>query len=192
MKFLLIIFIVPVLWLANLAIQFPYAPEQLLRYDVIEKADVIVIPSGEFIRVKYGVELLQKGYAKKIFSPGDAPYNIKYLQREISKIRNTSFSYVSFSDSTYQDATNTREFILKNPIHTLLLVTSPYHSKRTYWIFRRVLPRSVKIISATVPQLESDFDIKLAHTPGTWEYGISRLEQKKFLGYYFKYGWRIF
>lgn len=191
-RLLLFIIVIPVLWLVNLAFQFPYFPEQLLRYDVVKKADLIVIPSGEFVRVKYGVKLLREHYASRIFSPGDAPYNIKYLKMETAKIRGASFHHVPFSASTYEDALNTREFIRKNPVHTLLLVTSPYHSKRTYWIFRKILPGSVKIISATVPQLESDFDINLARIPGTWEYGISRLEQKKFLGYYLKYSWRIF
>ena len=191
---LLLLLIIPSLWLINLVIIFPYIPIQLLRYQSLQKADAIVVPSGEFCRIDYGVELLKRGLANWIYSPGDAPYNIHYFQQAVKKLKNRGaiFQYATFSASTLQDALNTRDFVTREHIHSILLTTSPYHSKRAYWIFRHVLPKNVSIISATVPLEQSYYSLDEAKMPNTWAYGVTHMEQKKFFGYYILYSWRKF
>lgn len=78
----------------------------------------------------------------------------------------------------------------RTDINRLLLVTSPYHSYRAWWIFQKVLP-AIEIISTPVPFDKNWFSLEELER-GSKAEEVFRREQMKFLAYYLLYGWRIY
>ena len=149
-----------VFWLIGLLIQFPFSTKKLLKYDKLQKSDLIVFISGNNERSIYALKLLEQNYSNHLFSPGGEP-EIKTILQKFNNINSKNkliFDYYNNSDSTFEDAVNTKKYIQDKDIKTILLVTSPYHSYRAYWIFKKILP-DINIISATVPLNESTFNL---------------------------------
>lgn len=179
------------IWFIGLLLQFPFSTKKLLKSDKLKKADLIVFVSGNNKRSKYALKLLKQGYFTHLFSPGGEP-NIKTILQKFNNINsnnNLTFNYYKNSDSTFEDAINTKKYIKGKNITNILLVTSPYHSYRAKWIFKKILPK-INIISATVPIKESSFNPDHLKNKKSISYRLARLEQLKFIFYYILHGWR--
>ncbi|OGI05927.1 MAG: hypothetical protein A2Y40_07785 [Candidatus Margulisbacteria bacterium GWF2_35_9] len=188
-KILLCLSLIPLIWLINLLIIFPYSPEKLIYTSKnIQKADLVVVLGGESTRLDYGTTLILKQYSNKLFYTGGELS--KKIVENIKK-QGVSISYNAKSISTFTDVLNTREFIKDKNIKSIILVTSPYHSYRAYRIFKKVLPK-IMLYSVPLPLEQSKFDVMEAKTKGSYSSKIYRLEQRKFIYYYFKYNWQLF
>jgi len=137
------------------------AAEMLIKKDEIKPADVIVVLAGEQEeRVRYGTKLLEDDWARKdrIIMAG-GPLVWKYTWASLMKEQAESLGIPGKkilledkSRSTEEDALYTKEILQQNGFKSIILVTSPYHSKRASLIFERVMGREFKIISAPVDE----------------------------------------
>ncbi len=142
------------------------AAEMLVKKDEMKPADVIVILAGEQEeRLLHGIRLFREDWSGKdrIIMAG-GPLVWKYTWAALMKEQAVSLGIpgnkillADKSRTTEEDALYTREILRENGYKSLILVTSPYHSKRAALIFRRVLGSEYKIISA--PAEESWFEI---------------------------------
>ena len=137
------------------------AGELIYKKDDLKPADVIVVLAGEQTeRVEYGVKLFKDGWAKKdriIMAGGPAIW--KYSWASIMKEHAESLGVPSKnilledqSKTTEEDAKFTKEILNKNGFKSIILVTSPYHSKRASIIFQKILGKDFKIVNAPVEE----------------------------------------
>ncbi len=141
--------------------------EYIYQKDELKPADVIVILAGEQTeRVEYGVKLFKEGWARKdriIMAGGPLVWKYSWasLMKEHSEHLGISGDVIILEDksrSTEEDAKFTKEILIKNGYKSIILVTSPYHSKRSLKIFQKVMGNEVKIISAPVEDSWFRFD----------------------------------
>lgn len=142
------------------------AGRYIYEKDELRPADVIVILGGEEEeRVEYGVKLFKEGWARKdriIMTGGPVVgrHTAAGLMKELAEELGVPGRLILLADksrSTEQDAGYTGEILKKNGYKSLVLVTSPYHSKRASIIFKRALP-GIRIISAPSDKSWLSFD----------------------------------
>lgn len=176
----------------------------LIYQEPPQEADVIAILAnwGEtIVRVRGGADLYNKGLAKKIFisrmARMDGLEEIKKQgiaipeQRDLAIIVLKGLGVPSAAletparevTSTMDEAEELRTFIEKMAYKSVLLVTSKYHSRRAYLIFKDALKGQAKIIS--VP---SGYD---PYNPEGWwkrekDWKRVILEYQKLLLYYWR------
>lgn len=127
--------------------------------DRLEKADCLVPLRGDdFFRFQKTVDLLSEGYSENIVvsvTPGiskkyDLAYRVSGLDKASAKdLTLRFFDYfgknaerIFFTEfevtSTFSEAVATKELMRKNGFKSLILVTSEYHMRRAFWIFKWV------------------------------------------------------
>jgi uncharacterized SAM-binding protein YcdF (DUF218 family) len=141
------------------------AAEMLVKKDEMKPADVIVVLAGEEEeRVRYGIKLFKDDWARKdriIMAGGPLVWKYSWasLMKEQAESLGISANKILLEDksrSTEEDALYTKEILKRNGFKSLILVTSPYHSRRASLIFKKVLGDEFKVISA--PSDESWFN----------------------------------
>ncbi len=116
--------------------------------DVLIKADVIIVVSGDNDRMKHAIDLYKQAYAPKLILSGAAKEgftsNAKAMQLEASRsgIPNEAIILEEKSYNTYENALYTKEIVLSQEIENIILVTSPYHQRRVYETFNSVFKNS--------------------------------------------------
>ncbi|HLD13378.1 MAG TPA: YdcF family protein [Burkholderiales bacterium] len=150
-----------------------FAGRWLVLDETPAKADLIVLLGGDLSRPLYGADLYHRGYAKRIAVSRPAPppqtENLRTLGmqlprqdeqfREVLRRKRVPGNVISvFGDanlSTVQEAETLREFLGDRPVR-LLIVTSPYHTRRVKIVFTRLLPRAdIRVLASpyeTYPQ----------------------------------------
>lgn len=136
-----------------------FAGRWLVLDEAPAPADLIVLLGGDLSRPLHGADLYHRGYAKRIAVSRPAPHpqteNLRPLglrlprqdeeYREILRRKGVPASAIDvFGDanlSTVQEAETLREFLGGRPAR-LLIVTSPYHTRRVKVVFTRLLPRA--------------------------------------------------
>lgn len=133
------------------------AGELIIKKDEMKPADAIVILAGEETeRVEYGVKLFKDGWARKdLIVMAGGPLVWKYTWAGLMKDHAESLGVPARkilvedkSRTTEEDAYYTKEILKKNRIASVILVTSPYHSRRASIIFEKVLGKDIRIINA--------------------------------------------
>jgi uncharacterized SAM-binding protein YcdF (DUF218 family) len=134
---------------------FPFAMRGVYRSLVVElptdHADVIVVLSGDTgERVREGVRLYEAGVAPKILMTGGpffqtsmadvmADYAVSLGVPSENIMRETQ------SVSTYTNATGTLPLLEQIDANRVILVTSRFHTARSYETFRSVLPLTMTL-----------------------------------------------
>ena len=135
------------------------AGKLIYKKDDLKPADVIVVLSGEENeRVEYAVYLFREDWAKKdrlIMSGGPLVWRHSWasLMKEHAEYLGISGKNILLEDksmTTEENARYTKEILTKNDYKSLILVTSPYHSRRAAIIFQKVLGKEIKVLSAPV------------------------------------------
>lgn len=135
------------------------AGKYLYQKDELVPADVIVVLSGEKTeRVEYGVKLYQQGYAKKnhIIMTGGlgvGRHTWASLMKEYAEQLGIPGDVITLVDeprSTEEEARYSKQLFMERGYKSIILITSPYHSKRAFKIFHQVMGQEIKIISAPV------------------------------------------
>lgn len=130
---------------------------KLIVSDEIKKADLIVALGGENIRKKEAVRLFNEGFGKKILFTG---FEIEKEDYYRYGIKDKDFIYpVRFLSNTYEEAVFTRDTALKNKFKSVIVVTSNYHTRRTSYIFKKLLEKEgikVMVYPAVSPNIDLD------------------------------------
>lgn len=147
---------------------FFFAPTLLQQEDKLEKADAIVILGGQYYRPVYGAELYNAGYAPKVLvsKPVVLPeeihvrtlgINFPYqweVYKDILLTKGVPEEKIEFfgeaNISTFEEAEQLRQK-LGPETKSIILVTSPLHTRRAGTIFRDMLPKNMKIIVISTP-----------------------------------------
>lgn len=123
--------------------------------DPIEKSDVMVTVSGgdNNARIKKTVELYREGWAPVILYSGAAAegdVSNAAAMRNISVKMGVPKSAIIIeekSEDTVQNAKYSAAIIKARGYQSMILVTSPYHQRRTMELFRNELGKDFKIIN---------------------------------------------
>ena len=166
--------------LAFAALASPIARFLIVRAEPV-RADVVVVLSGSSVydeRIRRGIGVLSEGRAQSIVLTNDGLRG-RWSRRRQANLTSTERAKDAVLDagipeqrliilpqrvnSTYDEAVAVRGFAEKAGIRNILVVTSPYHSRRALWVFRRVLePAGVKV------GIESPAPGELSPQPGRW------------------------
>lgn len=144
-------------------------------------ADVIVIMSGSAVfkeRGQRAAELYHEGRATKIVLTNDNQQsgwssdeqrNIPYQELAARYLRREGVPAAAIEilpepvSGTYEESLLLRRFAEASGIHSILIVTSAYHSRRALWTLKRVFASSsIAIGLETVPPGQQ------APRPATW------------------------
>jgi len=171
----------------------------LIVKDELKPADVIHVIAGEDYRTDYAIQLYQEGYAGQIFFSGGwcSKHQVNHAEhgKEKALEQGVPLSAIATDeteiDTTYSEAARLKEFIAQSPvpIHSVIIVSDPYHMRRARWAFKKILGDEVVVEMAPVP-----FDL-LPYTRRWWTNWISeymvRDEYVKTIFYYarYQYSW---
>lgn len=121
-----------------------------LRVNHPEHADVILVLGGGMDDSRYwrAVDLMKAGYADKIvldaeasgkkYGKSNADLASDFLERVHAQ--NTTVC-PAYADSTYGETEDVARCLAPLKVHSVLIVTSDYHTRRAFAIFKARLPR---------------------------------------------------
>lgn len=122
--------------------------------DVLERSDAIVVVSGgdNNSRIQKAVELYKEDWAETILFSGAAAegdVSNALAMKRIAVSRGVPRSKILIEEDSKTTAENAKfaaKIIKEKNFRSIVLVTSPYHQRRTYELFKKELP-GVKIIN---------------------------------------------
>ncbi len=134
---------------------FFFLGDFLSPQDTLEKSDVIIVVSGgeTLERTSEGIKLFKEGYAPFILFSGAARSgdvsNAKSMKNQALKqgVPKDKIFIEEEATSTYENATFSKEILVKNNFKKFILVTSPYHQKRAFMTFSYVYGKDYKILN---------------------------------------------
>jgi uncharacterized SAM-binding protein YcdF (DUF218 family) len=122
---------------------------------VPQQVDAIVLLAGSYEeRLPAVTELFLLGYSNKIVLTNDGvkrgwllDYNKNLYAIERSELdlirygipKQAIIKLPFYKSGTVYDALMVKQYVLKHNIHSIMLVTSDYHTRRAYWIFNRIM-----------------------------------------------------
>jgi uncharacterized SAM-binding protein YcdF (DUF218 family) len=148
---------------------YPYALNGLARFlvvsDRLEKADVILVLAGDTNgeRVAQGVELYKQGYAKHLLmSGGSLTWNLTYagwMKKQAVElgVPGPAVLLQDRSTSTIDDAKFSLPIVKEHGFRSVIVVTSPYHTRRAAAVFKKIFGRQgIKVL--IYPVQHSNFE----------------------------------
>ena len=122
---------------------FYWSWNRLLLVSVpMDKADALIVLGGEpLARPQEAARLFHAGVASRIYvtGVGDAGANSRILLKEGVPL--PAISVESKASTTYFNALLLKPMIEADHVHTALIVTSPFHTRRALATFRKVMPK---------------------------------------------------
>ena len=147
-KILRLIILLLIIWLLGF-IYFIYSVQTEVESSDI-KADAVVVLTGGSKRLAVGFDILNKQLAKRMFISGVANsvkiYELLdlYMQNPNSSDKyNIELGKEAFN--TISNAQETKAWIAKNKIKSIILVTANYHMPRSLYEFKRIIPEIIII-----------------------------------------------
>jgi uncharacterized SAM-binding protein YcdF (DUF218 family) len=133
----------------------------LVLQDPLHPADVIHVIAGEDYRTDYAIQLYKQGLGKTLFFTGGWCTIHHYHHGEHGQARSLAqgipMNAIAFDDSsvtsTYTEAERLKEWMAQSPtlIHSVIVVSDPFHMRRARWAYRRLLGKGVEVQMAPVP-----------------------------------------
>ncbi len=133
----------------------------LVLQDNLHPADAIQVIAGEDYRTDYAIQLFKRGYGKTLFFTGGWCETHHYYHGEHARARSLAqgvpVNAIFFDDSrvtsTYLEVEKFKAWMAHSPtpIHSLIVVSDPFHMRRARWAYRRVLGDAIKVQMAPVP-----------------------------------------
>ncbi|HVQ44229.1 MAG TPA: YdcF family protein [Candidatus Saccharimonadia bacterium] len=124
--------------------------------DPLAKADAVVAISGgeTKTRTAEAIKLYQDGYAAHLIFSGAAldpnsPSNAKTMGATArdAGVPSAAIALDELANNTRENANGVAAIIRDKHLHSIILVTSPYHQRRAYLEFRRALGQDFVIIN---------------------------------------------
>lgn len=186
MRKITLLILVVLIFFATFRIWMPAIGQFLIVNDNLKKADCIVVLRGDdFYPFKKAVELYQNGYAGRIVLSPLAAYSetmqdyydfrnkfflggriyghemvleaFEYLGKNEQDIYFTSKE----TDSTYDEAIATKEWMQLHGHQSLILIANTYHMRRSLFTFKKIFKGSdIEIYNSTADNL--------MYTPSQW------------------------
>lgn len=161
----------------------------------LEPADVIIVLSGEQgERVETGVKLYKRGFAPRLLmTGGPVEWNvpaadIMVWQAESLGVLPENIILERRASSTYENAVYSLDILKEKGWRSAIVVTSPYHLRRTRFIFEKVFARTnirLSFYGAENPWLVPE---KWWHQDRGIE--VVGMEYFKLVWYFMRYGFR--
>jgi uncharacterized SAM-binding protein YcdF (DUF218 family) len=133
----------------------------LVLKDNLYPADVIHVIAGEDYRTDYAIHLYEQGYGAVLFFTGGWCKTHQYHHgkhaEERSLAQGLPRNAIAYDDSsvtsTYQEAERLKEWIAHSPdpIHSVIVVSDPFHMRRARWTYKKVLGDSIAVQMAPIP-----------------------------------------
>ncbi len=152
-----ILFYTPLVWLAGDQLTVRHSPKV---------ADAIVVFSGDgessYINQSYqrraldAIQYYKFGYAPLILisSGRDQTFSEVEIIRSLLTNRGVPASSIEilgkYPKSTYENVIFVRDALAKHEAKSILLITSPYHSRRALWVWRKAMPELVVLAPTLV------------------------------------------
>jgi uncharacterized SAM-binding protein YcdF (DUF218 family) len=137
----------------------PYPNETSSREG--ERFGAVVVLTGGTGRVDKGLELFQSGRGGMLILSGvskGSDLDSIFHGQEIKPLDRISILLDKRSDSTLENALEVRKIVKREPLSSVLLVTSNYHMPRARFIFDALMPSNVKVESYAVESPNFDID----------------------------------
>ncbi|HOV80660.1 MAG TPA: YdcF family protein [Bacillota bacterium] len=165
---------------------WPLLAAFLAAGDRPEKADVIITLGGDSERELYAADLYLAGLAPGIIMSGCGASAWQMAKRAAGRgVVEKDILIEDKSENTYQNAVYTREIVLAHNFRSAIVVTSPYHMRRTRLVFGRVFRKTgVKLIYCSAR--DSGFNAD-GRCRGVTDRQIVRREYVKLVYYWFRY-----
>jgi len=154
--------------------------------DRLEKADVVVALAGGSERAPYAADLYLKGLAPRVIMSGcGSSAKQMAVAAAVRGVDPGDIIIEGKAESTYENALYTREIIVAANFRSAIIVTSPYHTRRTKLVFDRLFRNTgIKLFYSTAPG--SGFNENgLCCSPA--ERQVVRREYIKLIYYWFRY-----
>ena len=130
--------------------------------DTLTYADAIIVVSGDSDRLPHAVSLYNQGFAPTLILSGatreGSRSNAKAMETQAIKegVSQKAIILEEKATNTYENTLYTKDIILSEGFKKLILVTSPYHQRRTYETFKHVLDGH-NIILVNSPSISSSW-----------------------------------
>ena len=146
-----------------LPVWLPWIGEFLVVADPLQKADALFLLAGdEDPRLAYGAQLLEQGYAgwfiltdmhlRSVDTQGVYSTRVKLKAMELGVPAVRILIIPGQVSTTYEEVARLKEFSVAQGFHSLIVVTSPYHTRRARWLLRQVFRGSgVTVLVRPVP-----------------------------------------
>jgi len=135
--------------------------DYLLVKDDLVPVDVIHVIAGDDYRSEYAFQLYKQGLSKYIFFTGGwCKYHGYYHGnhgKELAIQNDIPESAIAYDDSnvksTYDEILLLKKWIDVNPnkIKSILIVSDPFHMRRSKWIVNKIFGGEINVIMAPVP-----------------------------------------
>jgi uncharacterized SAM-binding protein YcdF (DUF218 family) len=154
----------------------------LFYEDQPEKADAIILISGDNVRIKKAAELYHAWYADQVLLTTALAPGSTVEDAESYGIPRDALLTENKATSTYENALYSKDIILEHGIKSALVVTSNYHMRRTRLAFERVF-HDADVSFTYVPYHHESI------TRDSWAENkrLFKREYKKLIGGYFLY-----
>lgn len=152
-------------------------------YSLPSQIEAIVVLTGGKGRLQYALKLLEQSQAKVLFIAGAGTgLSFIFSKEELESMDLSKIYLDQKSQSTVQNALEAKNYMIQQGMSSLVLVTSNYHMKRAFFLFRDIFPSNIEIIPYAIES--ENFDLNnWWQMPGSLK--IAFLE-------YLKYGWYRF
>ena len=172
----------------------------LIVQDELKPIDVIHVIAGDDYRTEYAIQLYKQGYAKYIFFTGGwCKTHGKHGEhgQQLAVSQGIELEAIAFDDSavtsTFSEAIRLKAWMNQRPvpIHSVMVVSDPFHMRRARWTYRQVLGKGIDIIMAPVPFDQMPYKWQWWTDEGSKKY--VKVEYTKtvyyFLRYQISWGW---
>lgn len=151
-----------------------------------EKVDVLITLGGDSERELYAAELYRFGFATKVIMTGYGSSVVVMANRAVQAgVPAQDIIMEDKSVSTYENAVYSKEIVLKQNYKSAIVVSSPYHMRRTKLVFGRVFRNTgVKLLYCST--MDSGFNVDGKCT-GDHDRQLVKREYIKLLYYWFRY-----
>jgi len=105
----------------------------------LENADLVVVFPGDRKRIASGFKLVNQGYAKTIFIPGQSRKSMIRLAGKNKFTKPVELDFYCQTRSTVDDAACIKTVINRHNYTSVILVTSKFHSPRALFVLKCML-----------------------------------------------------
>ena len=173
----------------------------LIIEDELHPADVIHVIAGADYRTDHAIQLYRQGLGKQIlFTGGRCTCNNYYYgqhDRDLALEQGVPPEAIAIDDttvtSTYSEVVRLKEFIARSPtpIHSVIVVSDPFHMRRSQWTYRKVLGEGIEILMAPVPFEQTPYQRRWWTDITSQRYVVDEYKKSLYylLRYQFSQGW---